>query len=242
MRQIILDTETTGLDPALGHRILEIAAVELVNRRPTDKHFHRYINPERESEEAALRVHGLTSDFLSDKPRFKEVAHEFLEFVRGAELIIHNAAFDIAFIDHELGLLELQPIATCCSSIVDTFRLAREIHPGKRNALDALCERYGINHSARTLHGALLDAQLLGEVYLAMTRGQESLIIEEESLQITVTPVHFSRAQLKLVVVCANADELNAHETEIVAIDDVSGGLCIWKRLQEPETPLAAAA
>jgi DNA polymerase-3 subunit epsilon len=197
MRQIILDTETTGLDPALGHRIIEIAAVELMNRRLTNNHFHRYINPERDSEEAALRIHGLTSEFLSDKPKFKEVAREFLDFVSGAELIIHNAAFDIAFVNHELSLVDLKPIAACCSGVTDTLKMARELHPGKRNALDSLCERYQIDNSARTLHGALLDAQLLAEVYLAMTRGQESLIMEEESLHITVTAVQISRAHLK---------------------------------------------
>jgi DNA polymerase III subunit epsilon len=235
MRQIIVDTETTGLDPALGHRIIEIAAVELVNRRLTDNHFHRFINPERDSEEAALRVHGLTADFLSDKPKFKEVALDFIEFIRGAELIIHNAAFDIAFINHELRLLDLQAVTTCCSDVIDTLKMAREIHPGKRNALDSLCERYEIDNSARTLHGALLDAQLLAEVYLAMTRGQESLIMEEDSLHITVTPVHVSRAQLQLVVLTATAEELFAHEDELNVIDKTSNGYCLWRKLLPAE-------
>ena len=242
MRQIILDTETTGLDPALGHRIIEIAAVELVHRRPTDNRFHRYINPGRESEEAALRVHGLTAEFLSDKPRFKEVAREFIEFVSGAELIIHNAAFDIAFINHELSLLDLKPITACCSTVIDTLKMAREMHPGKRNALDSLCERYQIDNSARALHGALLDAQLLAEIYLAMTRGQESLIMEEESLQITVTAVQVSRSQLKLAVLAATAEELGAHEDELVGLDKASGGACVWKKLNGAEAPLAVAA
>jgi DNA polymerase-3 subunit epsilon len=242
MRQIILDTETTGLDPALGHRVIEIAAVELVNRRLTGNHFHRYINPQRESEEAALRVHGLTGDFLSDKPKFGEVVEEFLEFVRDAELIIHNAAFDIAFINHELSLLDRKPVSSCCAAVVDTLKLAREMHPGKRNALDSLCERYQIDNSARTLHGALLDAQLLAEVYLAMTRGQESLIMEEESLHITITAVEVSRLQLKLVVLEPSADELGSHEDELAAIHKASGGRCVWMNLREAETALAVAA
>jgi DNA polymerase-3 subunit epsilon len=242
MRQIIVDTETTGLDPALGHRIIEIAAVELVSRRVTDNHFHRYINPERESEEAAIRVHGLTTEFLCDKPRFREIVRDFLEFISGAELIIHNAAFDIAFIDYELGLLDLEPVATCCSSVIDTLKMAREMHPGKRNALDSLCERYQIDNSTRALHGALLDARLLAEVYLAMTRGQESLIMEEESLQITVTPVHVSRSQLRLTVLAATPDELDAHEDELTAIDKASAGGCIWKKLLQAQTTRAVAA
>src|SRR5687768_13290826 len=163
MRQIILDTETTGLDPTLGHRIIEIAGVEIHNRRLTGNRFHRYINPQRASDEAALQIHGLTSEFLSDKPCFADVAAEFLDFVRGAELIIHNAAFDIAFINNELCLAKLEPIHACCPNVVDTLRMAKDKHPGKRNGLDSLCERYFIDNSARTLHGALLDAQLLAE-------------------------------------------------------------------------------
>jgi DNA polymerase-3 subunit epsilon len=241
MRQIVLDTETTGLEPTMGHRIIEIAGVELLNRRPTNKHFHRYVNPERDSEEAALRVHGLTSEFLSDKPKFRDVVEEFLEFVRGAELIIHNAAFDIAFINYELGLLELAPVTSCCSNVVDTLKMAREMHPGKRNALDSLCERYQIDNSARTLHGALLDAQLLAEVYLAMTRGQESLIIEEESLQISVLPMQVSRAQLALTIVFATPEELSAHEEALAGIDKASNGACVWRKLSAETTMMAAA-
>src|SRR5262245_13797777 len=178
MRQIVLDTETTGLEVVLGHRIIEIGAVEIVNRRVTDRHFHCYLNPERDIEMGALDVHGLTSEFLQDKPRFREVAREFLEFVRGAELIIHNAPFDVGFLDHELRLLDLQPITEHCPQVTDTLRMARDLHPGKRNGLDALCERYTVDNSARTLHGALLDAELLAEVYLAMTRGQETLLMD----------------------------------------------------------------
>jgi DNA polymerase III subunit epsilon len=242
MRQIILDTETTGLDPAMGHRIIEIAGVELVNRRLTDRRFHRYVNPGRDSEEAALRVHGLTPEFLRDKPRFGEIAAEFLDFIRGAELIIHNAAFDLAFINHELSLLSLDPVHTCCSNVIDSWKMAREIHPGKRNALDSLCERYYIDHSARTLHGALLDAQLLAEVYLAMTRGQESLIIEEESLHITVSPVQVSRAGLKLAVLEATADELDAHDEQLEDLTRASGGSCVWLRLQQERAALEVRA
>jgi DNA polymerase-3 subunit epsilon len=240
MRQIVLDTETTGLDPGLGHRIIEIAAIELENRRLTDKRFHRYLNPERDSEEAALQIHGLTREFLSDKPKFKEIAADFLEFVNGAELIIHNAAFDIAFVNHELNLLALQPIDACCASITDTLRMARDMSPGKRNSLDALCERYQIDHSARTLHGALLDAQLLAEVYLAMTRGQESLIVEEETLEITIAATYVMRPVAGSIVLLASEDELAAHEQQLGDIDKASGGGCLWARF--PQTGLVTIA
>jgi DNA polymerase III subunit epsilon len=233
MRQIIVDTETTGLDPALGHRIIEIAAVELVNRRLTSNHFHRYVNPERDSEDAALQIHGLTTEFLSDKPKFKEVASEFVEFVRGAELIIHNSAFDIAFINHELSLINAEPITACCPRIIDTLKLAREMHPGKRNALDSLCDRYQIDNSARTLHGALLDAQLLAEVYLAMTRGQESLMIEEETLQISITAVDLVQRSMPAIVLFATAEELLAHQERLADIAKASGASCMWHAWSE---------
>jgi DNA polymerase-3 subunit epsilon len=228
MRQIIIDTETTGLDPLLGHRIIEIAGVEIVNRRLTGNYFHRYVNPERDSEEAALRIHGLTAEFLSDKPRFAEIAAELIDFVRGAEILLHNAAFDIAFINHELALLEREPINGCCANVVDTLRLAKELHPGKRNSLDMLCDRYQINHSARTLHGALLDAQLLAEVYLAMTRGQESLVIEDETLEISVTAVRTFTPRHALVVLRATAEENEAHERELAELDRMTKGGSIW--------------
>ena len=230
MRQIILDTETTGLDPALGHRVIEIAAVEIVNRRLTDRRFHCYVNPGRESDEAAMQVHGLTAEFLSDKPRFSEIARDFLEFVRGAELVIHNAAFDIAFINHELALSDLEVIGTCCPNVVDTLKLAREMHPGKRNALDVLCERYAVDNSARTLHGALLDAQLLAEVYLAMTRGQESLIMEEETLTITITAMEPRAPRAPLPVVEAAGEDLAAHLRQLAEIQRTSNGSCLWMR------------
>jgi DNA polymerase-3 subunit epsilon len=232
MRQIVLDTETTGLDPALGHRIIEIAAVEIVDRRVTDNRFHRYVDPERDSDEAALQIHGLTREFLKGKPRFREIADEFLEFVRGGELVIHNAAFDIAFIDYELKLHDLKAIGTCCAGIVDTLKIARELYPGKRNSLDSLCERHQVNNSARMLHGALLDAQLLAEVYLAMTRGQESLIVEPEHLHIAITPICIDRAGLALRVVAAAADELAAHFDQLADLDKVSGGACLWSKLR----------
>lgn len=232
MRQVILDTETTGLDPALGHKIIEIAGVEIVNRRLTGNHFHRYVNPERDSEEAALQVHGLTREFLQDKPLFRDIAAEFLAFVDGAELVIHNAAFDVAFIDHELKSIESRLIDTCCPSIIDTLRLARDLYPGKRNSLDALCERHQIDNSARALHGALLDAQLLAEAYLAMTRGQESLIVEE-TLQITVEPIRISPLQHALAIVLATPEECDAHERLLEEISKSTGRPCLWSLARE---------
>jgi DNA polymerase-3 subunit epsilon len=235
MRQIILDTETTGLDPAQGHRIIEIAGVEIHNRRLTGNRFHRYVNPGRASDDAALQIHGLTTEFLSDKPRFGEIAEEFLAFVHGAELVIHNAAFDIAFINHELRLLARDPIHACCPSVTDTLKLAREMHPGKRNGLDSLCDRYQIDNSARTLHGALLDAQLLAEVYLAMTRGQESLVIEVEPLHAVVQAGSGFSAPLGLRVLRASAEELELHEQQLAAIGKDSRGSCMWSRAHAGE-------
>lgn len=228
-RQIILDTETTGLDPGLGHRILEIAGVELVNRRLTGNHFHRYINPERDSDEGALQVHGLTTEFLKDKPRFREIAAEFLDYVSGAELIIHNAPFDVAFLDRELDLIDGKPLATHVSGVVDTLRVARDMHPGKRNNLDALCERYQVDNSGRTLHGALLDAQLLAEVYLAMTRGQESLLMDVASAPAAAAVERLARGKVDLPVVRAHGEELAAHEAYLADLDKASGGRCIWR-------------
>jgi DNA polymerase-3 subunit epsilon len=233
VRQVVIDTETTGLDPALGHRIIEIAAVEIVDRRLTGNHFHRYVNPERDSEEAALQVHGLTREFLGDKPKFREVVGDFLDFVRGAELVIHNAGFDVAFIDWELSLLYMQPVASHCACVVDTLKIAREMHPGKRNALDSLCERYQVDNSARTLHGALLDAQLLAEVYLAMTRGQESLLIDDDMLQITIAPVDAARRRLAAVVLPASPDELESHERALLDIAAANRCPALWQRLGE---------
>ncbi len=231
MRQIILDTETTGLDPKLGHRVIEIAAVEIVDRRPTGNHFHRYVNPGRASDEGALEVHGLTDEFLRDKPKFRDIAKEFLEFVAGGELIIHNAAFDCAFLDAELGLLDLKPLTGHCPQVVDTLRMARDLHPGKKNNLNSLCERYQIDNSARTLHGALLDANLLAEVYLAMTRGQDSLIIDAAPTPQAQAETRRNMGELKLVVLVATAEELAAHELQLAEIDTASRGACVWTKL-----------
>lgn len=181
MRQIVLDTETTGLDPRQGHRIIEVACIEMVNRRPTGHHLHKYFNPEREIDAGAAAVHGITLDFLADKPKFADAADEFLEFINGAELIIHNAPFDLGFLNAELRRLDRVPVETLCNGVIDTLKMAKELHPGKRNSLDALCDRYEIDNSQRTLHGALLDTELLAEVFLAMTRGQNSLMIEPDS-------------------------------------------------------------
>lgn len=229
-RQIILDTETTGLEPRLGHRIIEIAGVEMVNRRLTGRHFHRYVNPGRDSDEGALQVHGLTTEFLSDKPKFSEIVDELLEYIAGAELIIHNAPFDIGFLDAELALLRRKKLATFCPAVIDTLRMAKDLHPGKRNGLDALCDRYQIDNSARTLHGALLDAELLAEVYLAMTRGQDSLIVETEQARTEVKATAFERGDLKLGVLRASAEEVAAHEAQLADIDKASGG-SVWRRL-----------
>lgn len=231
MRQIVLDTETTGLEPELGHRIIELGAVELQNRRATGRHFHHYLNPDRKSDEAALRVHGISNEFLLDKPRFKEIAADFLEYVAGAELIIHNALFDIGFLNHELALIGLPSVTESCTAVTDTLKLARELHPGKRNGLDALCERYQIDNSARTLHGALLDAQLLAEVYLAMTRGQESLIIEMDEPGMRAEEAGLD-GPLDLVVLPASDEELAAHAAYLEDVDQASRGACVWKAIE----------
>ena len=236
MRQIVLDTETTGLEPKLGHRIIEVACVEMVGRRLTNRHFHRYMNPDREVDEGALAVHGITTEFLQDKPRFSDIASEFLEFVSGAELVIHNAAFDMGFLNHELALMKLPPLDTVCAGVKDTLRMARELHPGKRNNLDALCERYQVSNAHRTLHGALLDAELLAEVYLAMTRGQESLIIDLAPGGPRLdTPGMAPRERPPLCVLSATDDELAHHERVLAGIDKESKGQCLW--LQKPPAP-----
>jgi DNA polymerase-3 subunit epsilon len=232
VRQIILDTETTGLDPTLGHRIIEIAAVEIVNRRFTNKQYHQYLNPEREIDSGALEVHGISMEFLADKPKFREVASEMLEFVQGAELIIHNAAFDVAFLDYELALANLQPLANYCSIVTDTLKMAKGLHPGKRNSLDALCERYQIDNAARALHGALLDARLLAEVYLSMTRGQDSLLMDLVENSSPVFDSEFSTAEIELFVVRATQEEIAEHLRQLEDIDKAARGACLWKRLE----------
>lgn len=237
MRQIVLDTETTGLEPAQGHRIIEIGCVELVNRRLTNNRYHQYINPEREIDEGAVEVHGITTEFLADKPRFAEVAGDFVNFIRGAELIIHNAPFDVGFINHELRRLEesSQPVGDFCR-IIDTLVMARQLHPGQKNNLDALCKRYSIDNSSRELHGALLDAEILAEVYLAMTGGQVTLSLEGRGNSEaagrpeTRRPLAADRPPLK--VLHASEDELRAHQTRLEAIDGASDGQCLWRRLE----------
>jgi DNA polymerase-3 subunit epsilon len=233
MRQLVLDTETTGLEAELGHRIIEIGGVELVNRRFTGNNFHRYLNPERESEAGALEIHGLTTEFLRDKPKFPEIAREFLDYVSGAQLIIHNSAFDLSFLNRELDLADLKPMAEHCNGIIDTLRMAKEMHPGKRNSLDALCERYQIDNSARTLHGALLDAQLLAEAYLAMTRGQESLVMEVETGLATDSGSGDVGGKVELFVLRASKEELAAHAKQLEEIDKASKGACLWNLPQK---------
>ncbi|ADJ27244.1 DNA polymerase III subunit epsilon [Nitrosococcus watsonii] len=238
MRQIILDTETTGLEPKEGHRIIEIGGVELNCRRRTGQTFHCYLNPEREVDEGALKVHGLSNEFLSDKPRFIEIAEEFLAFIKGAELVIHNAPFDVGFLDHELYLLGSNwgKVSVNCQ-VLDTLQLARQRHPGQKNNLDALCKRYGIDNSRRDLHGALLDAEILAGVYLAMTGGQVSLSLHEYGDNSTSSrsgegnyrPVSAERAPLKIAR--ASREEQRAHEACLTAIDKTSAGACVWHQL-----------
>lgn len=228
MRQIILDTETTGLETSLGHRIIEIAAVEMVNRRLTNNHFHQYLNPGREIDPGAQQVHGISLDFLQDKPLFRDVVQDFLDYVAGGELVIHNAPFDIGFLNYELGLLGMQPIQHYCPHITDTLKMAKELRPGQRNNLDALCKNYQIDNSKRTLHGALVDTELLAEVYLAMTRGQENLMIETAPAQVkSIARTHGVR--LPLPVLRADEEELQAHSRYLDELDKASRGSCVWQ-------------
>src|SRR5574343_1063126 len=237
MRQIVLDTETTGLSPRDGHRIIEVACIELVNRRLTGRHLHKYINPEREIDAGAQAVHGITLEFLADKPKFADIVDEFLEFISGAELVIHNAPFDIGFLNAELRRLDRVPVETVCAGVTDTLRMAKDLHPGKRNSLDALCERYEIDNSQRTLHGALLDTELLAEVFLAMTRGQNSLMIEPEDLPLPGSQAGGTQRPRKpLAVRRAAPEELAEHERVLHAIDKESKGACIWLPKPEAET------
>jgi DNA polymerase III subunit epsilon len=229
MRQIVLDTETTGLDHRQGHRIIEVAGVELINRRLTNRHFHKYVNPQRDIDAGAQAVHGITREFLADKPLFADIVDEFFKFVDGAELVIHNAPFDVGFLNAELNLLGRPPVGKFCPQVLDTLKMAKELHPGKRNNLDALCDRYAIDNAHRVLHGALLDAEILADVYLAMTRGQDSLIVEEEATSATQAEAAAQRRNRPpLKVIVASADELAAHETLLAAIDKESKGQCIW--------------
>ena len=232
MRRIVLDTETTGLEPAEGHRIIELAALELHDRRATGRHFHRYVNPERGIDFAATEVHGLTVEDLADKPRFTEIADEFLDFVQGAELLIHNAEFDVAFLNAELERSGRARLETVCT-ISDTLAMARDMHPGKKNSLDALCERYAVDHSKRTLHGALLDAQLLADVWLAMTRGQETLDIVMAAPDAPAMALSSSPLRASLVVVRASDEELAAHAAMCERIERESKGRCLWMRIAQ---------
>jgi len=232
MRQIILDTETTGLEPSNGHRIIEIGCVELIDRRVSNNHYHQYINPEREIEAGALEVHGISNEFLQDKPLFADIVADFLAFIEGAELIIHNAPFDIGFLDAELSLLGRPDRMSDHSTVLDSLELARDLHPGQRNSLDALCKRYEVDNSSRTLHGALLDAEILGDVYLVMTGGQTDLGLSFQADE----PVENNTGEFALderpplLVVTANAQELAAHEARIQAIQEKSGH-CLWHEL-----------
>jgi DNA polymerase-3 subunit epsilon len=231
MRQIFLDTETTGLSPENGDRIVEIGCVELLNRKLTGKNLHFYLNPERDSHEDALKVHGISNEFLKDKPKFGEIADELLEYLQGADLLIHNAPFDVGFINKELELQKRAPLKTYVNSVADTLAMAKDMFPGKRNSLDALCDRLGVDNSGRTLHGALLDAELLADVYINLTRGQEALLIDvgadegqpgsEESIDLS---------NFLLPVIQANAQEQAAHEEQLVQLDKASGGKTLWRQ------------
>lgn len=240
MRQIVLDTETTGLEPAQGHRIIEVGCVELVNRRQTRRHFHQYINPEREIDEGAFDVHGISNEFLIDKPRFAEIAGEFLDFVRDSELIIHNAPFDTAFLNVELKLLgpDWGRIEDYCR-VTDTLTMAREMHPGKRNSLDELCRRYEVDNSQRQLHGALLDAEILLDVYLAMTSGQEDLGLVASYARSNQASgrLHAAERPPQVLMEVPEAERA-AHERRLDELERKSGGVCLWRQAgPEPQTP-----
>jgi len=231
MRQIILDTETTGLDPQQGHRVIEIGCVEVIDRRRTGRSYHQYIQPDRKIDDDAMEVHGITNEFLVDKPRFTDIAQEFLDFVVGAELVIHNAPFDVGFLNHELNLLgkSTSPIDKQCE-ILDTLVLARRLHPRQRNSLDALCKRYAIDNSQRELHGALLDAEILSDVYLAMTGGQTmlSLVSQEEINDSDGQHYQLDQNRDRVKVICADTQELEAHNNRLLTINELSGGACLW--------------
>ena len=236
MRQIVLDTETTGLEPTEGHRIIEIGCVELLDRRLTGNTYHQYIQPDRKIDAGAIEVHGITNEQLADKPRFADIAEEFLEFIRGAELVIHNAPFDVGFIDHEFHLLADSPggVSDHCT-VLDTLTLARRMHPGQRNSLDALCRRYEIDNSQRQLHGALLDAEILADVYLAMTGGQVSLSLDshvDSNGQRRSSIQRIAADRRPLPVIRADDAEMQAHQDRLDAIDKACGGNSVWRRLE----------
>lgn len=231
-RQTVLDTETTGLNARMGDRVIEIGCIELLSRNVTERQFHSFLNPGREIDEGAAKVHGLTLEFLADKPKFPDIAREFVDYISGAQLIIHNAAFDVEFLDQELALAGLKKLSEYAGGVIDTLAMARELHPGKRNGLDALCERYGVNNSHRTLHGALLDARLLAEVYLALTRGQDSLVMDLDQPSAAQAAAALVDAK-KLSVLRATGEELEAHEKILDAIDKAAAtqGGSLWRKL-----------
>ena len=234
MRQIFLDTETTGLSPENGDRIVEIGCVELLNRKLTGNNLHFYLNPERDSHEDALKVHGISNEFLKDKPKFGEIADELLEYLQGADVLIHNAPFDVGFINKELELQKRPPLKTYVNSVADTLAMAKDMFPGKRNSLDALCDRLGVDNSGRTLHGALLDAELLADAYIYMTRGQDALLIEVEDSNDTKKRADAIDMQsLKLTVINASEQELAAHEEVLLQIDKASNNQTVWRSAQE---------
>lgn len=230
MRQLVLDTETTGLNPRAGDRVIEVGCVELINRKLTGNNFHVYINPERDSDPRALEIHGLTTEFLSDKPKFAEIAASLSEYVAGAELIIHNASFDMGFLDAEYALLKLPSLTSQVRNVIDTLAKAKEKHPGKRNSLDVLCDRYDISNAHRKLHGALLDAELLADVFLAMSRGQNSLVIdvEENASQASHFEAFPDQRLAAVLIKMATDEELDTHQKVLVELDKAVRGQCIW--------------
>jgi DNA polymerase III subunit epsilon len=236
MRQIIFDTETTGLEPAQGHRVIEIGLVELVNRRPTGRTFHRYLNPERPVDEGAKAVHGLSDAFLAEQPKFADIAADFIAFIRGAELIAHNASFDVGFLDHELGRLPEKYLIADLATVTDTLELARKLHPGQRNSLDALCKRYAVDNSNREYHGALLDARLLADVYLAMTGGQSSLILRADSERSSIGSdrPRRHRPAVTVPIVRPSEAELALHEAMLDRIHKASKGQCVFRTQATP--------
>lgn len=233
MRQIFLDTETTGLYHAQGHRVIEIAAVEVVNRRLTKHHFHHYLNPDREIDQGAQEVHGISLEFLQDKPRFPDIAKELIEFIADAELIMHNAPFDVGFLNCEFGLIEQKPVESIAAKITDTLKMAKEMRPGQRNSLDALCKHFGIDNSRRTLHGALLDAELLADVYMAMTRGQDSLMMELDKPYKKNSETTLQSTQ-PLLIKLASQTETAAHEDYLASL--AKSGNCLWNTLELQST------
>ena len=240
MRQIVLDTETTGLSADAGDRIIEIGCVELVNRKLTGRTFHHYLNPHREIHEDAIKVHGITNDFLNDKPDFEVIADSFLSFIDGAEIIIHNAPFDVGFLNAELNRIGKQSLKQHISQVLDTLVMAKELYPGKRNSLDALCERLGVNHSARTYHGALLDAELLADVYIQLTRGQEALLMDDQHASFEgVVAERLDFSNLHLPVIEATSEELLEHERVLSEIDKASGGQALWRQVSPHQPTLA---